>query len=129
MPMTIQEEMVELETSIEEAKKYIERKDALYRLMGNSDFKKIIDEDYLREEAIRLTHLLGSPDTHLKTVQEDILNDLKGIASLKRYFHTTILMGRDAEQMIISHEETLDELRQAEIDDINGNGDEYEGDE
>jgi hypothetical protein len=128
MAATIQEEMIELETSIEEAKKIIERKNALHRLMGNSDFKKIIDDDYLREEAIRLSHLLGSPDTHLKTVQEDILNDLKGIAALRRYFHTVIIMGRDAEQMIISHEETLEDLRQEEIADINGANDEYEGD-
>lgn len=110
----LQQEIQELELGIEEAKKMIERRDALRRLMANADFKTIIDDDYLREEAIRLSHLLGSPHAQLKAAQEDILNDLKGIAALKRYFHTLLTMGNQAEEAILSHEEALEELRQSD---------------
>jgi hypothetical protein len=112
----LQHEMHELEAGIDEARKMVERKETLNRLMQNADFKKLIEEDYLREEAIRLSHLMGSPDEQLKRRQEDIENDIRGIASFKRYLSTVIQLGNYAADLIITNTKALDELREGEFE-------------
>jgi len=112
----LQQEMLELEVGIEEAKKMIKRKETLNRLMQNNDFKLLIEDDYLREEAIRLGHLMGSPNKELKDRQDDIQNDIRSIASLKRYFSTVITLGNYAADIIITNTEALDELREGEFE-------------
>lgn len=116
----LEAEMKEIQVSIEEAKKMVERADTLERLKKNPDFIKLIEEDYLREEAIRLTHLLDHPDQVMQASQQHIMNDLKGIAALRRYFSTVIQMGNKADDEIIAHENELEMLRSGEYEDIDG---------
>ena len=106
-----QDEIQELEVTIEELKKALARGEALKRLMSNADFKTIIDDDYFVQEASRLTSLLGSPNPSLSDKQEFILHDLHGIAALRRYFDTILSIQGAAQDQIDSHNETLDELR------------------
>lgn len=85
-------ELDELEISIEQAKAMISKADALKRLESNADFKLVVSEGYFKEEAERLTSILGDPN--LKDVQESVLHDLHSLGSLKRYFLTVYQLGQ-----------------------------------
>ena len=112
----LEREIQEVELAIEEANAAVKKASQLRKLMKNAEFRAIIEEDYLREEAIRLAHIFGSPSPTLKAAKDDIAIDIQGIGSLKRYFHTILMMGSQAEDAIIAHQENLDELRQSEVD-------------
>lgn len=110
----LEQEMRELEVSIEEAEKTVNKSETLRRLMTNPDWIAIIETDYLREEAIRLAHLLNHPDAAMDAKQKFIRADLEGIGALKRYLFSTLQLGSMAADMIVSHKNELDELRQFE---------------
>lgn len=120
----LEQEMKELEVSIEEAQKAVDMGETLRRLMNNPDWISLIENDYLREEAVRLTHLLGHPDALLDSKQRFIERDLQGIAAFKRFLHTKLTLAQISSDQIIAHKDELDELRQMEVD-----GDDYEGDD
>lgn len=116
----LEAEMKEIQVSIEEAKKTIARGDALERLMKNADFIAVIEEDYLREEAIRLSHLLDDPNDQIQKAQHLIRADLGGIAALKRYFNTVINLASMADDQIVAFENHLEDLRTSEYSDVDG---------
>ena len=99
----------QVELSIEQAKALINRAEQARRLAENKDFKSLVLDGYFNEEAARLVHCLG--DINLKEYQEDILRDLHGIASFKRYMQTIVMIGNNAQNDLMSNEATLDELR------------------
>jgi hypothetical protein len=103
----------EVEMSIAEAKKLVDRRDAVKRLSKNRDFRKIIDDGYFKDEAARLTSITADPN--LKEQREDIFVALQGISTFKQYLQTIITMGNMAEAEIMDNEEILDELRGEEI--------------
>jgi hypothetical protein len=106
-----QNEIQEIELQITELEDQLKRREILKRLMVNQDFKDLIEEDYMREEAIRLTSLLGSPNQQLDAMQGHIIKDLEGIAALRRYFDTIFNLANVADEQIKSHNATLDEIR------------------
>lgn len=107
----IQAEIEEINVSILELEKAVERKEALERLMKNEDFKTLIEGDYMRDEAVRLTTLLGSPNPPFKDMQEYIIKDLEGIAAIGRYFSNIFTLANQAQEQITAHKVTLDEIR------------------
>lgn len=102
----------EIELSIAEAKKMIARKDAANRLADNADFKELILEGYLKEEAIRLGHI--SADANMKPHREDIFLALQGISLFRQYMQNMIRMGDIAAAELFDHEQALDEVRAEE---------------
>lgn len=102
----------QVELSIEQAKALINRAEQARKLAENKEFKELILEGYFNAEAARLVHCLG--DINLKDYQEDILRDLHGIASFKRYMQTIIMIGDNARNDLENNEATLDELRAEE---------------
>lgn len=105
-----EEEIEQIHVSIEELKKSVELSEQLRSLMKNTNFKKVIEDEYLKEEAIRLTTLLGSPDERLDKVQKFIIKDLEGIAAFRRFLSKVLSMGNQAQDQIMSFEEELDHL-------------------
>lgn len=116
----VENEMREIEVSIDEAKKTVEKGKILRRLMTNPDWVALIEEDYLREEAVRLTHLLDHPNEHLQAKQHLIMADQRGISALKRYLHTTLQLADQAEDQIIAFENELEDLRAEEYQPTDG---------
>ncbi len=80
----------QIDLSIQEASKHAEQANGLYdmllKLQKNREFKKVINEFYLNEEAVRLTHLLADPAWSTEDSQREIVEDLKAIAGLKKFF-------------------------------------------
>jgi hypothetical protein len=104
----------QIEVSLEDAKQAVALRDAVLRLEKNRDFKKLIEQGYLTEEAVRLTHLLAHPA--MAERQDDLITDLKGISAFKAYIHQIMATGNMAEVSLKEHEEALDELRAVEED-------------
>jgi len=71
----------EIELSMSEAKAVVDLGKSVERLRKNRDFKKVIEETYLREEAVRLVHLKSSPAMQRPEVQAGIDSDIKAIGS------------------------------------------------
>lgn len=106
-----QQDILEIEMNIEQAKKMVSTRDALDRLFKNRDFLEIIKDGYLRDNAIRLVHLKASPATQSPERQADILKEIDAIGGLLNYFRAIDIQANSAEAAIASDEDTLEELR------------------
>ena len=98
-----------VELSIEEARKKVERGEAALRLAENSDFKELVLKGYCKDEAVRLVNTLN--EVGFEESQPDINRMLASISDFNRYMRHIVREGKQAENAIIEHEETLDDLR------------------
>lgn len=106
-----------VELSIQEARKYVARRDAAIRLADNRDFKNLILDGYFKEEAARLTGLLGerpAPGETLPFTREMIMADLEAIAALQRYMRLIVQQGDIMEKEIDVNTEALSVMRSEE---------------
>ena len=103
----------ELHQRREELKKFGARAEALTRLQNNADFKLVITDGYMEDEAIRLVHLLGdtrfNSDDKKAIYREDFQERMIGIARLSEYFRNIFQMSSQAQR-------ELDGLNQAETE-------------
>jgi hypothetical protein len=97
-----------IEDSIVYAKARIEKGDALERLNANPDFKRLIVDDYLREQAARLVHLYGSG---VLTAEQrpEVERDMHAIGALKHYFYRLVNDANQADSDLASAEYALQE--------------------
>lgn len=109
-----QQEIQELELSIEAAREIVERGNMAARLAHHPDFKKIVMDGFFRDEAARLVHLLSDPNLPEKD-RAHVQNAINGVGYLKRYLHSLVQMGVVAEKEIAQGEETLEEIRAEEL--------------
>ena len=103
----------ELHQRREELKKFSAKAEALTRLQNNADFKLVITEGYMEDEAIRLVHLLGdarfNSDDKKAAYREDFQERMIGIARLSEYFRSIFQLSSQAQR-------ELDGLNQAETE-------------
>lgn len=94
--------MNQVDLTVAEAQKLIERGEALQRLLNNPDFAEIVGTGYYTEEPARLAGLLGDiggsyrwcpnnqamslPPEQFVKMQKDIQNDLHAIGALQAFF-------------------------------------------
>ena len=103
----------ELHQRREELKEFIARAEALTRLQNNADFKLVITDGYMEDEAIRLVHLLGdarfNSDDKKAAYREDFQERMIGIARLSEYFRSIFQLSGQAQR-------ELDGLNEAETE-------------
>lgn len=104
-------EIAEVEMNIKEAQKMVELGKSLERLRNNRDFKKLILDDYLEKEAVRLVHLKSDSNTQDERSQASIMRDIDAVGSFTQYLNLIVYKADSAKQGIAEAEETLDELR------------------
>jgi hypothetical protein len=103
--MATQEEINQIEISNDEAKKVIEKSEALKRLMDNEDYKLIILEGFLNEYPKELGLAIAK---NTGAYDSDKLTDLlKGVNSFVGYTHQVVQNGLVAEQTIKDNEEFI----------------------
>jgi hypothetical protein len=109
-----QSDIEQIELSISEARKMVEKGRMAEELSTNRLFKKLVLDGYFMEEAARLVHLSSDPNLpeNIRTV---VMRDINGPGAFKRYLSTLVQMGRMAAQEIRDAEQTLDEIRQEEL--------------
>ena len=84
-------ENVELETV--EIQGWVDKADALKRLMKNPDFKKVILSGYLEEKVLDSVSMLAHPSVKQAGQRGDVMEDLVAASNLKFYFHMIMQMG------------------------------------
>lgn len=90
----------EFDNHIERLKEQVKLKDVLIRLRENPDFKQVIDEEYLKNEAIRLVEAKGSPELSSEESQRTLDNNIMGVSILRQYFQRIMIMGDQAERSL-----------------------------
>lgn len=111
----IQQDIQEVQLTIEEAKEIIAMGDAIERLFKNRDFKKVVLEGYFEKEAVRYVKLLGDANLTEKG-REEILRDMTGVGVFNYYLHMRRMEADHLREEVKQHEDTLDELRQMEAE-------------
>lgn len=103
-------EIEKLDRNIKEARKIVERGNALERLSNNKDFKQIIGTGFFQEEAVRLVHLKADHNMQDPASQESITKQMDSIGVLSQYFNRVRHETRQAIKAIEADEETREEL-------------------
>lgn len=114
----MQDQLEQIEISIEEAKKTVAMKEALHNLLDNKDFKAVIEEGYFEKEASRVVLLKSDPEMQDEKSQKQLDHTIIAIGSLRQYFRTIMQLGYMAERSIADDEATREDLLAEEI--ING---------
>ena len=100
----------ELEAQKEDLKKQVELRDQILKLSGNHDFRKVINEGFLRDEAARSVRMAGEP-TLTPVEKAGMIEMALAAGHLQRYLSANIQMGNLAADTIKQIDEALEELR------------------
>ena len=106
----------QLDANIRESRKILKRGVALERLYSNRDFKEVILNGYMEQEAIRLVHLRVDPSMQSPEMQASLIKQIDAVANLGDYFRTVHHKAMLAEKGIASDEETREELLAQELE-------------
>lgn len=100
----------QIEESIKAAREYVAVADALGRLSANRDFKVVVLDGYLKNEAVRLVHLKAHPAMQTATSQASITTQIDGIGALLGYFRTIDHQASVSEKSIEADQAALEEV-------------------
>lgn len=107
-----QNDIEQIELTIQEAEKLVERAAQARRLAKNRDFRLLVIDGYFLNEAARLAHLVSDPGA--APHREAIMRDLDGVGAFKRYLHTCTQFGDMAAVEIKDAREAMEEIRAEE---------------
>jgi hypothetical protein len=105
-----QNDVVELELNIKEAEDLVSLGKSLERLEKNKDFKKVIQEQYLHNEAVRLVHLKSDGNMQDPRVQERLVRDIDAIGSFTQFLSKVFREADSAREAISICNEELDHI-------------------
>ena len=99
----------EVELSIEQAQGLIKKGERALKLAENKDFKELVLDGYLVQEAARLAHL--SADLTLDVNQRaDVILMVQAVGFFKAFMQRLVREGNIAARDLAAHRETLSEL-------------------
>jgi hypothetical protein len=104
-------DIVELELNIKELNDMVDLAKALGRLEKNRDFKKLVVDQYLSAEAVRLVHAKADGNTQSPQVQERILRDIDAIGSFTQFLNEIGRKAEMAKEAIAESEADIDAIR------------------
>jgi hypothetical protein len=106
----------EIEISIKEAKKHVDKMHSLQKLTNNQDFIKVILEGYFENEASRLVLLKADSNMQDEANQTHINKAIDSVGYLRQYFSAVMQLGRMAEKSIDESEATKQEMLAEELE-------------
>lgn len=89
-----------IDKQIDQAKELVEFGKAMERLRSNREFKKVIIEGYLSDEAVRLVHLKADPGMQRLESQAAIIKQMDAIGSFASYMNTVMQQASLAEKAV-----------------------------
>lgn len=107
-------EVREIELTRTDAQAQMALGEALERLQSNRDFKLLINEAYLRNEAIRLVHAKSDPATQDPDKQAAIIRDIDGIGCLLAFLRNTRQLAEMAGRAIENADRELQLIEEEE---------------
>jgi hypothetical protein len=104
-------ELADIDSRIATLRKNIELGEALQKLHENEDFKNVILEGYMDDEAERIFKVLVDPSHNLKRdIMENLMDKLMAIRSIKQYFGTILINAAMAPEEIANEEKYRKEV-------------------
>ncbi len=109
----VNDQLEEVEVSIDEAKQSIKDAESFQRLSRNKDFQHVIEKMYFNDEAVRLTMMKGSQ------VPEEIKKQMElesyGISALYNFFIRIVSLAQQQRQAMGEDEATREEMLEEAI--------------
>lgn len=115
---TREQNIEQLEVTMDEAKKLIAKKVVFERLLKNKDFQEIFDEGYFKEEPSRLVCLRADSSMTPEDIAR-IDNNIIGIGECRSYLRSLIQIGALMENQLKEQAEALNELHGMTDEDYN----------
>lgn len=116
--LTQEQQIQQVELSIEQAREALAFGEAISRLEQNPDFKKVVFDGYFVEEAARTVSLLAEPSMQRPESQLKLAHSLRGISEFKQFLLAHKHMCEQLRYEMSQNQELLDELREeAVVDD------------
>lgn len=115
--MNNENEIREIEISKKEAQRFVDKANSLEQLTKNRHFNKLITEGYFKDEAARLTGLLGEPEFASEQDQKELFSQLKAISHLKQYFRSITMVGYQMISAIDEMDAAIQEIHAEESED------------
>lgn len=106
----------ELEQQLKGYKELADKRAAALRLFENTDFKKVMLEDFFVQECARYAQISGDPAIDAKG-RADALAIAQSAGHVKRYLSVVVQMGNHAEGQMKELEDAIDEARAEELSD------------
>jgi hypothetical protein len=101
----------EIEISIDAAKKMVEKRDKMDKLIASPEFNELFTIGYMEEESTRLVSLLADDEWQTDEKQEALLNDMRAISGMRQYIINIRALGRQMERQMNASEVELESLR------------------
>ena len=108
--MNNEQQIHQVEITIEEAKKQVNKMNALIRLSRNKDYKEVFLDGYFTQHAIQQVLLKADPGHQSSEQQAEIVKEIDAIGSLRMHLHAIVAQGRQMEGSLAEHEQTKEEL-------------------
>lgn len=105
-----EQDIQEIEISMEEAQKAVDMRNAIYRLQANKDYQKVFEQGYFIDEASRLVLLKASPAAEVDNIQGSIDKSIVGIGYCYRYMLAKIQMGNQKEKALFDAQESREDI-------------------
>lgn len=105
-----QADIDQLQRNIEKSRGFVATAQALSRLQASPDFKLIISQGYLTDEAVRLVHAKANVALQDPENQVAVIKDIDAIGCLAAYFRKIEHNATQALKNIHTDEETVAEL-------------------
>ena len=109
-------DIAEIEVTIEELQKVVDRRNQLRKLESNREFRKIVLDGYFKDEAARLAAISADP-AHEK-MRPQILMEIQAISCFRQFLRNIDLIGGIAERELKENHEALEEIRSYEGEDV-----------
>jgi hypothetical protein len=106
--MQNEDQLQNIEVSIEEAKKVINLKNSFISLSSNKDFQTVIENSYFKDESARLVMAKSAGLTPEQ--QANIDNMIYGIGALYNFFNTLTMRGVQMEDALRDDEQAREEI-------------------
>lgn len=106
-------QVIQLENSRDQYKKAIELRDLAEKLSANSEFRKLILEEFMVNEAARYVATSADPAMG-PNERADALNIAQSAGHLKRWLSVVVQMGNVAENNMVDLDNAINEARQEE---------------
>mgnify|MGYP001545770471 FL=1 len=107
-----QNQLHEIEMTIESAQAAIEEMQALERLRKNKDWQMLIETGYLEKEGARLVLARADPGLQDDNNQRQVDKMIDGVGYFRQYLNKIYQFGHHAERAIDDHRKTRDEIQQ-----------------
>ncbi|CAA0365897.1 conserved hypothetical protein [Alteromonas alvinellae] len=114
--MNNEQAIKEIEVSKKEAQRFIDKAAGLEQLAKNRHFNKLILEGYFKDEAARLTGLLGEPEFASEEHQRELFSQLKAISHLQQHFRAITEVGRQMRQAVDDMDAAIEEINAEEAE-------------